>query len=81
MDKDAKPGKDVPAFQRYGPILSWGWQFLLTLLVFVWGGRWLDERWDTGVTFVLTGIFMGLFGGFYRLIRIVQALSDDQKKS
>ncbi len=66
--------------RRYGPILTWGWQFLLTLLVFVWGGRWLDEKWETGVTFVLIGIFMGLFGGFYKLIQIVKEMDAAGKK-
>jgi len=80
MTSGHKSGQDVENVRRYGPILTWGWQFLLTLLVFVWGGRWLDQRWDTGVTFVLIGIFMGLFGGFYKLVRIVQDMAKEDKK-
>jgi hypothetical protein len=79
VEKDSKSGKDVESIRRYAPILTWGWQFLLTLLVFVWGGHWLDQKWGTGVTFVLIGIFMGLFGGFYKLIRIVKDMSKSTK--
>lgn len=61
-------------------IATWGWQFALTLGVLAWGGHWLDQHYGTKVVFVLIGLFMGLFGGFYRLFRMVSALPKDKKK-
>ncbi len=61
-------------------LISWGWQFALTLGVLVWGGHWLDQHYGTRVLFVLIGIMMGLFGGFYRLYRIISSLPQTNKK-
>ena len=64
-----------------GPIMSWGWQFALTLGVLTWGGHWADEQLGTKALFVIIGIFMGLFGGFWRLYKIVEALPKPKKKT
>ncbi len=62
------------------PFLTWGWQFSLTLGFLTWGGHWLDQKLETKFLFVLAGIFMGLFGGFYNLYRIVSQLPKKNKK-
>jgi F0F1-type ATP synthase assembly protein I len=46
-----------------------GIQLAASILVFVFGGRWLDERLGTEVLFTLVGAVLG-FGGFmWSLIR------------
>lgn len=59
---------------QLGPFMTWGWQFALTLGFLSWFGHWLDEKFATRVLFVLIGVFLGLFGGFYNLYRIVSHL-------
>ena len=35
--------------------------------LFVWIGKSLDQQWGTAPWLLLLGMFLGLFGGFYRL--------------
>lgn len=60
-------------------LVSWGWQFALTLGVLVWLGHWLDVHYHTKPLWVLVCIFIGLFGGFYRFYRIVATLPRKSK--
>ncbi|KAB2881080.1 AtpZ/AtpI family protein [bacterium] len=72
---DKKPLKNfADSTRQLGPFMTWGWQFALTLGFLSWFGHWLDEKFETKVLFVLTGVFLGLFGGFYNLYRIVSNL-------
>jgi MFS-type transporter involved in bile tolerance (Atg22 family) len=52
-------------------LLGIGWYFVVCVVGGVLIGRWLDDRFDTGKTFALIGIFAGLamalFGG-YRML-------------
>lgn len=81
MDDPKKIQKSVSeTASQLGPILTWGWQFALTLGALAWIGHWLDEKFETNILFILIGIFMGLFGGFYRLFRIVAELPKPGKK-
>jgi len=50
-----------------------GLQFGLTIVVFVFGGVWLDERLHSSPWFVLVCTFAGAFGGFYSIYRRVMA--------
>ena len=66
MTEPAKPGKAAPGPARYAGL---GIQLAASILVFVFGGRWLDEKLRTGVLFTLVGAVLG-FGGFmWSLIR------------
>jgi hypothetical protein len=74
-DGRQKPLKQfADSAQQLGPFLTWGWQFALTLGLLAWFGHWLDGKFDTKVLFVLSGIFLGLTGGFYNLYRMVSNL-------
>jgi len=56
-----------------------GIQLAACILVFVFGGRWLDTRLGTGVLFTLVGAVLG-FGGFmWSLVR--QLNKDNQSAS
>ena len=60
MTSGHKSGQDVENVRRYGPILTWGWQFLLTLLVFVWGKPLLMGRGEPPAPQRLASPVMGL---------------------
>ena len=66
-DREGRNGSDrsqpseVPRlYAQYGAI---GLQFALTIGVFVYGGVWLDERWETSPWFTLVGALLGFVGG------------------
>lgn len=43
---------------------SVGWPIVLAMLCGAWFGRWLDERWDSGVRLTLVLVFLGaILGG------------------
>jgi F0F1-type ATP synthase assembly protein I len=50
-----------------------GLQFGLTIVVFVLGGVWLDNRLHTSPWFVIGCTFAGAAGGFYSMYRRVMA--------
>src|SRR5437016_1163631 len=51
-----------------------GIQFALTILVFVFGGLWLDRRLDSSPWFTLIGVTVGAAGGFYSMyVKIMAA--------
>jgi F0F1-type ATP synthase assembly protein I len=53
--------RDIARFSAVGIELG------ITIGFFVWIGKSLDERWGTSPWLLLLGMFLGLFGGFYRL--------------
>jgi ATP synthase protein I len=46
-----------------------GFQFALTILVFVFVGVWLDRRLGTTPWLLLVSVFVGAAGGFYSMYR------------
>jgi F0F1-type ATP synthase assembly protein I len=46
-----------------------GVQFAMVILVFTWGGVWLDGRLGTSPIFTILMVFMGAGGGFYSIYR------------
>ena len=50
-----------------------GFQFALTILIFVFAGVWLDKRLGTSPWLLLVFVFVGAAGGFYSMYRRVTA--------
>lgn len=50
-----------------------GMQFFASLLLFVYGGAWLDRRFDVSPLFLLLGVFVGGGGTFYLSYRRLTA--------
>lgn len=44
---------------------SVGWIVVLPTVLGAWGGRWLDNRLDSGLTFTLGLLVLGLASGVY----------------
>ena len=81
-DEEGHPTRKLSKTTReLGPLLTWGWQFALTLGALAWFGRWLDGKFVTKVLITLMRLFMGLFGGFYNLYRIVSMTSVTKNKT
>ncbi|MFD2683239.1 AtpZ/AtpI family protein [Bacillus seohaeanensis] len=53
----------------YSAILS---QLVGSILIGIFGGRWLDKIWDTTPLFLIIGLLLGLSAGTYAMLRTVQ---------
>ena len=49
-----------------------GLEMAALLVIGVYGGRWLDARFDTGRTLELVGLFFGIAAGFYNLLKLAR---------
>ncbi|MGI5875485.1 MAG: AtpZ/AtpI family protein [Dethiobacteria bacterium] len=47
--------------------LSFGITMILTTLLGIFGGKWIDQQLGTGPIFLLLGIILGIGAGFYSL--------------
>ena len=54
-----------------------GMQFVLAILVFLFLGKWLDERLGTTPWLLIAGVFLGAGASFYSIYRRLMA---DQKR-
>ena len=48
---------------------GYGIQFVVVLLLFLYGGRWLDRRLGTAPLFLMLGVFVGAGASFYSMYR------------
>ncbi len=51
-----------------------GLQLAVTILIFVYGGHWLDEKFDKRPLFLVIGTVVGMTVGFYNLIKELKAI-------
>jgi F0F1-type ATP synthase assembly protein I len=52
-----------------------GIQFAVAILLGLYGGQWLDRRWNTKPVFLLIGVFLGAAAGFMSMYRAVNRSS------
>jgi ATP synthase protein I len=54
-----------PLWKNLSMLGAFGWLVVVPTLIGVFAGRWLDERFGTGVTFAGAFTFLGVGLGFY----------------
>lgn len=59
------------AMRAAGPYLHVGWTLVLTILLGVLAGRWVDARWGTEPAFLLVGAILGIVLGLYYFLSTV----------
>ena len=59
------------ATRAAGPYLHVGWTLVLTILLGVLAGRWVDARWGTEPAFLLVGAILGIVLGLYYFLSTV----------
>lgn len=77
----SKPDGEGPGAGAYA---GFGMQFVVSLLVFLYLGQWVDRRLGTSPVFLLIGIFVGAGGSFYAMYRklmAAQAREDEAKRA
>jgi ATP synthase protein I len=50
-----------------------GIQFVVSILFFLYLGKWIDGKLDTAPAFLIVGVFVGAAAGFYAMIRAVRS--------
>jgi F0F1-type ATP synthase assembly protein I len=66
--RDETGTRGTPASQA-GEVLGVGLQFALSIVLFLFVGRWLDEKLGTAPWLLLAGVMVGAAAGFYSLYR------------
>ncbi len=82
MSSDPTP-KDKKILQSYGqagPYISLGLQFAAFILLFLYGGWWLDQKLSLTPLFTIVGTLAGAVLGFLRLYKTLMAQGQDKKK-
>lgn len=93
MDEGSKiPGKEKgslreiltkPLFTADSRIAQYsglGITLVVTILLFLWVGMWLDGKFGTGVLFTLILTFIGFAAGFYSFYLNIKKLTESDKK-
>jgi F0F1-type ATP synthase assembly protein I len=61
-----------------------GLQFAVAIIVFLYAGQWLDNRFGTNGLFTIAGVFIGAAAAFYNMYRKISAaqkLDDEDRKT
>jgi len=65
--------------KQLGPYLNLGWQLAITIVVMVFLGKWLDEKFGTSPWLIVTCSVFGVFAGMYTFIKTVMNLDKKNK--
>ena len=78
MADDKLSGRD----RREGPspasFAGAGAQFVISILLFLYIGKWLDAKLGTAPWLLMIGVFVGAAAGFYSFYRRIMAASRDR---
>ena len=74
-----KPKSKKEISSELGPYLNLGWQLAITILLMVYVGWWLDNRFQTSPWLIIIFSFFGSFAAIYNFIRSVLKNSNKGK--
>ena len=77
---DTKRSDLSRVYRQVGPYLGLGVQFVASILLFLFLGRWLDTKLGTTPILMLVGVVFGATAGFYHFFRTVMQLQDKEKR-
>lgn len=63
---------------QYGPYLTVGLQLAITVVVFFFLGRWLDDTFQTAPWLMIAGLMLGIVGGLISFFRTAITLGRKQ---
>ena len=72
--RGGESGRSLGAAGKYAGL---GLQFAASILLFLYGGQWLDRKLGTAPVFLLLGVFTGAGAAFYSMYRSLMA---DQRR-
>jgi ATP synthase protein I len=68
------------SYSEIGPYLGLGVQLAATIIIMVFLGNWLDEKYHKAPLFLIIGACIGTFAGIYNLIKTVLDIEKKTKK-
>jgi F0F1-type ATP synthase assembly protein I len=75
------PGDDRKRVeQKYLRFAGVGVQYALTILVFTFGGIWLDNKFETTPLFLVVGLLIAFVGATWSLVQQVSSADDEDPK-
>jgi ATP synthase protein I len=67
-------------FRAIGLMTAISSQLVGSVLVGIFGGRFLDEKWNTEPIFLIIGLLVGLAAGIYAMLRLIRSFfSGDER--
>ena len=76
-----KPDKRKYHQEQWTTLVNIGLTFTVAVLLGFFAGRWLDGKLHTQPLFMLVGVFWGVGGSFWYLVRKVRELEKREKES
>ncbi|WP_297989587.1 AtpZ/AtpI family protein [Anoxybacillus sp.] len=67
-------------FRAIGLMTAISSQLVGSVLVGIFGGRFVDERFDTEPLFLIVGLLLGLAAGVYAMIRLIRSFFSGEEK-
>lgn len=80
MAGDFKQSSLARTYRQVGPYLSLGIEFVASILLCLFAGRWLDSKLGTAPMLILIGVFVGASVGFYNFFRVTLRLQEVEKR-
>lgn len=68
-ERDGSPRAGRPTPVSPTELAGFGVQFVVSVLLFIWLGRWLDARLHTAPLLLILGAFVGAGAAFFSLYR------------
>ncbi|MBL7686127.1 MAG: AtpZ/AtpI family protein [Deltaproteobacteria bacterium] len=68
-------------YRAMGLYSGLGIQLVVSVMVGVYAGDWLDKRWQTAPFMLMLGLFLGAGSGFYQLFRVANLMNERKKNS
>ncbi len=69
-----------PVYAEIGQYLGLGFQLAASVVLMVFLGNWLDEKYNKKPLFLIIGACLGTFAGLYNLIKTVLEIEKKTKK-
>jgi F0F1-type ATP synthase assembly protein I len=79
---DPKPEKPAKDELNIGSFAGVGLQFAVSIVLFLFLGQWLDQKFGTSPVLLLVGVFIGGGAAFYSMYRRLAAAqkADDERR-
>ena len=73
-------GKKMSRFDLALRLTSMGFYIGGCIILGVFGGLWLDRKWDTGPIFAIIGLILGIILSFLIVYRLLKPLINNREK-
>lgn len=77
---EKKDSSEKSVLKELGPYMNLGIQLIIPIILGVFGGKWLDEEYDTKPLWIVTLSVLGIIIGLYSFIKTVIKENDKLKK-